>query len=85
MGGRFTVSIPNDTLLTGEQLEAISEILRSTQRLHKKWVGSHVDPSGYVKELIPFDLETMTLQFLTESDYNAYRFLAANKPETDNK
>jgi hypothetical protein len=85
MGGRFIATIPSDLLLTVEQVEVLAGILKSAERLSAKWVGQGVDPSGYVKELVPFDCDSMGLKFLTESDYNAYRFLAANKPENAHK
>lgn len=85
MGSRFMATLPSDILPTLEQLDAISDILRNTERLRNEWVGkSDTNSTGYQKKLVPTDLdEMMTLKYLTESDYNAYRFLAANaaKPE----
>jgi hypothetical protein len=84
MSGKFMISIPSDVLVTSEQLEAIAEILRGTDRLRSEWVGkSDTNATGYQKKLVPTDLdESMTLKYLTESDYNAYKFIAANAART---
>jgi hypothetical protein len=84
MSGKFMITMPSDVLVTAEQLEAIAEILRTTERLRTDWVGkSDTNSTGYQKKLVPTDLEdSMTLKYLTESDYNAYRFIAANAAPT---
>lgn len=84
MSSRFVVTFPSDLVLTIEQLERIAELLRSTERLRSEWVGkSDTNASGYIKKLSPTDIDdAMSLKLLTESDYNAYRFIAANAAPT---
>lgn len=81
-GPRLRLTLMSDVLLTMEQASALAALLRDTERLHRKWVGSSVTPEGYVTELLPLDVsEAMNLKFLSEDDYTAYRFLAAQSKE----
>lgn len=81
-GPRLRLTLMGDVLLTIDQAADLAALLRDTERLHRKWVGTAVTPEGYVTELLPMDVsEAMNLKFLSEDDYTAYRFLAAQSKE----
>ena len=81
-GPRLRLTLMSDVLLTMEQASALAALLRDTERLHRKWVGSAVAADGYINELVHTDVsEAMNLKFLSEDDYTAYRFLAAQTKE----
>lgn len=81
-GARFVISLQDGVLVTSEQLNAIAKILTGGERLASKYVGTAVSTSGYIKELVPLEInEAMQLKFLPEEDYTAYRFLAAQTKE----
>jgi hypothetical protein len=80
-GPRFIVSLQDGILLTADQLEQLTRIIRHTERLNTKYVGKSVEGAkdGYIKELVDTQInDSMTLRILPEEDYTAYRFLAAN-------
>lgn len=81
-GPRLRLTLMSDVLLTIDQAAELAALLRNTERLNRKWVGSSVTPEGYITELLPMDAsEAMNLKFLPEDDYTAYRFLAAQAKE----
>lgn len=81
-GPRLRLTLMGDVLLTIDQAAALAALLRNTERLNRKWVGSSVAPEGYITELLQTDAsEAMNLKFLSEDDYTAYRFLAAQAKE----
>lgn len=81
-GPRLRLTLMGDVLLTIDQAAELAALLRNTERLNRKWVGSAVSADGYINELVHTDVsEAMSLKFLAEDDYTAYRFLAAQSKE----